>query len=389
MHFKAILRSDTPAGIKLLAPGTTIYFRSRDSRTRKSTSGRSRSSEWSSTEWTLKLPADGALGTYQIAAARERRVGPARERSRTVQETGRAPDRQRHFSRRGVSPAGFSRRRDARRRHAIAGASLTGTVTAAICSGRPWPNARSPGRPARSPVLGADHASSPSVSPTSGSCLPEIATAEIGYRARPRAPDDARRPTGSSRATLTTKTTVGILTVYTFEGDVEDVSRQHIAGRATFRSIRRPGTSAFDVRRTSSTSKTDSRPRSSRYRPDGTVVAGVTVQVDAQADSVAQRAPRRRAGVLYVGDRRARRSKPATGRSRPPTPRFRCRYLSRRAAISKITAVARTPKGTRRRRRPVLLAGRRLYRVGTIRSQPHRPRSGEAPPTSPATRLGS
>jgi hypothetical protein len=41
VHLKAILRSDTPAGMKLLTPGTVLQVSTRDSQSKKSTNARS------------------------------------------------------------------------------------------------------------------------------------------------------------------------------------------------------------------------------------------------------------------------------------------------------------------------------------------------------------
>ncbi len=69
IHFKAILRSDTPTGIRLLPAGTAVDVSVRDSQNKEVDKRTIKVGEWSSSEWTLKLPGDGALGTYRIKAS--------------------------------------------------------------------------------------------------------------------------------------------------------------------------------------------------------------------------------------------------------------------------------------------------------------------------------
>ena len=71
VHLKAILRSDTPTGVTLLAPGTLVDVSTRDSQSKEIDKRTVKVGDWSSAEWTLTLPADGALGNYQITAKRQ------------------------------------------------------------------------------------------------------------------------------------------------------------------------------------------------------------------------------------------------------------------------------------------------------------------------------
>src|SRR5207245_1577672 len=68
VHAKAVLRSDTPVGIQLLAPGTAAEISVRDSHDKEVDKRTVKVNEWSSAEWTMTLPGDGVLGTYRIAA---------------------------------------------------------------------------------------------------------------------------------------------------------------------------------------------------------------------------------------------------------------------------------------------------------------------------------
>ena len=68
VHFKAVLRSDSPSGIGMIPAGTPVHFSLRDSQNRNVDKRTLKVNEWSSAEWTFVLPADGALGTYRIVA---------------------------------------------------------------------------------------------------------------------------------------------------------------------------------------------------------------------------------------------------------------------------------------------------------------------------------
>jgi uncharacterized protein YfaS (alpha-2-macroglobulin family) len=66
VHFKAVLRTDTPTGMKLLPSGTKATIVIRDSQDREVDQRTVAVNEWSTAEWTWKVPSDGALGTYSI-----------------------------------------------------------------------------------------------------------------------------------------------------------------------------------------------------------------------------------------------------------------------------------------------------------------------------------
>ena len=68
VHFKAVLRHNTPDGIRLLASGTEVYLTVRDSRNRLVDERTVKVNAWSSGEWTFTLPANGALGNYAVRA---------------------------------------------------------------------------------------------------------------------------------------------------------------------------------------------------------------------------------------------------------------------------------------------------------------------------------
>jgi uncharacterized protein YfaS (alpha-2-macroglobulin family) len=70
VHVKAIVRDDTPAGMRLLPAGGTLDVVVRDSREREVDRRTVTVNRWSSAEWTWRVPAGAALGNYHIAMSR-------------------------------------------------------------------------------------------------------------------------------------------------------------------------------------------------------------------------------------------------------------------------------------------------------------------------------
>ncbi len=71
VHFKAILRQNTPGGIRLLRSGTPVAITLRDSQYRVVDERTVTVNDWSSAEWTMTLPGEGALGNYSVRAVLE------------------------------------------------------------------------------------------------------------------------------------------------------------------------------------------------------------------------------------------------------------------------------------------------------------------------------
>lgn len=68
VHFKAILRHNTPAGVKLLPANTDVVITTRDIRNNVVDERTIKLNGWSSAEWTLTLPTAGSLGSYSVRA---------------------------------------------------------------------------------------------------------------------------------------------------------------------------------------------------------------------------------------------------------------------------------------------------------------------------------
>ncbi len=242
VHLKAILRENTPSGVRLLQPGTSIFITIRDGQNRRVDERVVKVSGWSSADWTVTLPADGTLGTYSIRAILDAdRPKPRTPEARGARADAPDPGEDDYVAWgktvRGSFLVAAYRRPDFRvdvtlkGGSAIAGDQLAGTVTARYLFGAPMGARPVTWRYTKSPAYGAPEAITNTY--TSDRWL------FVGW------PDDERPESGDIRSDETTLSKSGTLPlkldttrgagipyVYTLEGDVEDVSRQHIANRA-------------------------------------------------------------------------------------------------------------------------------------------------------------
>jgi alpha-2-macroglobulin len=231
VHLKAILRGDAPGGIHLFPPSTPIYVTVRDSQSKVVDTRVVKLSEFSAAEWAFQLPADGSLGGYSVLASLDKPSEP-----QPGQEPGEdwASWRRRVF---GSFLVAAYRRPEFRvdvklsGEPAIAGTKLKGVVRAQYLFGAPMAN-----RPVRW-TYGVSPAFGPPAVVTEH--FPDerfaFATREDWEQARQVAADEAAL---DAKGTLTLDLETGLQAghpyQYTLEGEVEDVSRQKIAGRASF-----------------------------------------------------------------------------------------------------------------------------------------------------------
>ena len=228
VHFKAVLRSDSPTGVGMIPAGTAVYFSLRDSQNRHVDKRTLKVNEWSSVEWTFALPADGALGTYQVVADLNDKSAPA---DRSWEEGWVRPVA-------GTLLVAAYRRPDFRvdatlgSDSSVAGASLTGVVTAKYLFGSSMAKRRITWRATREPLCSAPADIAEHFTDTrfvfAGDCDHALGVEQVAGA------ETALDGNGQFTTTLATQVGLGRPYRYTVEGDVEDVSRQHIAGRASF-----------------------------------------------------------------------------------------------------------------------------------------------------------
>jgi uncharacterized protein YfaS (alpha-2-macroglobulin family) len=239
VHFKAILRSNTPTGIRLLPDGTAVFVSVRDSRDKLVDERTVKVNAWSAAEWTLTVPSDGALGSYFVSAILEsdRKKTPPkpgavaepeerdfRDYKKTV--TGsflvaayRRPDFRVDVTLTGASP--------------IAGDRLSGIVAARYLFGAPMGKRPAHWTFTRAPIYSAPAAITEKFPPERWTFV-GWSDQDSRTANRDMASDDSPlTAAGQLALDLDTDAKAGVPFSYTLEGDVEDVSRQHIANRAS------------------------------------------------------------------------------------------------------------------------------------------------------------
>src|SRR5207245_2403901 len=220
VHFKAILRADTAEGIRLLAASTALEVVVRDSQGEERDKRSLPVSEWSSAEWTWRLPEEAPLGHYEVAATvagQERAVSGS-----FLVAAYRRPD-----FRVDANLAGDS---------SLAGVKLKGVATGRYLFGAPmsgrdvrWTYSRQPLETVPDAVTDAfpleRYAFLDQESDEARARAPETLVSREGKL-------DAQ---GQIEMDLDTDLKAGRPMQYAVEGEVTDVSRQTIAGRASLR----------------------------------------------------------------------------------------------------------------------------------------------------------
>ena len=233
MHVKAIIRTDTPNGVRLMPAGSTLDIRVRDGRNREVDRRTVTLNRWSATEWNWTVPTDATLGNYSIRA-----LMPGTERPEGNDVSPPRPPQGEWLKQvSGNFLVAAYRRPDFRVDATLsssaptAGATLTGTVQARYLFGgsmgtRPikWSITRDVEYGVPAPIRER---------------FPEERFAFGYYPDRPGGTErtdgaDAKLDaSGALTVSAPTGQAVDLAYRYTLEGDVEDVSRQRIANRAS------------------------------------------------------------------------------------------------------------------------------------------------------------
>ena len=241
VHVKAILRRDTPDGIQLIPAGAALTVQMRDSRDKIVDARTVTTSAWSTAEWVARVPAEGALGEYQIAVSLDKSAfdPPA---PRPPDADGESSENEAGWLKivRGGFLVAAYRRPDFRVDANLAGDSgLAGGTLKAVVTGRYLFGAAMGNRPvawtySRSPMMTAPAAV---LAKYPANRFQFVGCCDEGVRfesAQLGAKTATLNAEGRLTLDLDTEASDGIPYQYSFEGDVEDVSRQHIAGSASF-----------------------------------------------------------------------------------------------------------------------------------------------------------
>lgn len=289
IHVKAVLRHNTPQGVRLLAAQTPVAITVRDSQNRIVDERTVRVNGWSSAEWTMTLPRDGALGSYSLRALLESDVRKAGTK-RTPAEDEDGDDFYLDYDKavHGSFLVAAYRRPDFRVDVTLTGgAAIAGDALKGVISARYLFGAAMGPRP-----VAWRYSKAPSF--TVPSAITERFSDDRWDFVGSRGYDDTERPErgdirreethlakdGSLALGLETKRDAGVPYTYSLEADVEDVSRQHIANRASI--TVHPAPWYIGVRRPASyfiQQKAGYQPQIVAVGLDGMPVAGVPVDV--------------------------------------------------------------------------------------------------------------
>ena len=224
VHVKAVVREDTPTGMRLVPPGRTLDVVVLGDRGKEADRRTVMVSQWSSVEWTWRVPAGAALGRYVIVMSRPG-TKPWTSQAQTI--TG------------GFLVAAFRRpdfRVDAALTAdpAVMGSTLRGTVAAkylfgGVLGARPvrWWFTRDTVQKAPDAIRERYPEDRYAIGYLPG--YYERHTGEMVLSGE----TDRLAADGRTIVALPTASEKGIAYSYTFEGDVEDVTGQHIANRAS------------------------------------------------------------------------------------------------------------------------------------------------------------
>jgi uncharacterized protein YfaS (alpha-2-macroglobulin family) len=254
VHIKAVLRSDTPTGMQLLPAGTKADVAITDSHNKEVDKRTITLGEWSSAEWTFKVPDEATLGTYSIAGAiAKQRLAASGEflvaayrRPEFRVDVTLAPHPQPLSPQAGrgepssasaspLAPRSGERVAEGRvRGEPVAGVVLDGKITARYLFGAPmsrrpvkWTYSKTPLFDVPANITDRFEAAGFTFLGYNNSI--DRATTTIESKTQKL---DA---SGELKLALETDVAAGWPYEYKLEGDVTDISRQHIAGRAPAR----------------------------------------------------------------------------------------------------------------------------------------------------------
>jgi hypothetical protein len=278
VHFKAILRHNTPSGVQLLPAGTPVVVTIRDGQNRLVDERKVTLTAWSSADWTMTLPENGTLGNYSLRAQLASAVKPSSPDRDGEQDDDYALRRNSTVF--GSFLVAAYRRPDFRvdvtlsGAPAIAGDSLRGTIMARYLFGSPMGTRPVSWRYRRSPVFTA----------------PTAITERFGedrwvFVARPR--HHARR-----------RCAVRLLTRGRRRGRLAAAHRQSRDGERPSGAVVCRRSPALVLQR----SQERSQQRVHRRRSQRPIGGRSPARSQAHAGAMAKRAPRGRQWLLRVGD---------------------------------------------------------------------------------------
>jgi uncharacterized protein YfaS (alpha-2-macroglobulin family) len=218
LHAKVVVRSDTPKGMQLLPAGTKVDIVVTDSHAKEVDKRTVTLNDWSSSEWTWTVPAESVLGEYavnaQIASQRlmvagDFLVAAYRRPEFRVDVTLKSPS-------------------------TIAGTKLDGTIIGKYLFGAPMSSRPVKWTYSKEPATDVPRAIRERFAEDQWEFL-----GEDSENQRASETINTKEPKlnakGELKLALDTDIAAGYPWNYKLEGNVTDISRQQIAGRASFR----------------------------------------------------------------------------------------------------------------------------------------------------------
>jgi uncharacterized protein YfaS (alpha-2-macroglobulin family) len=219
VHFKAVLRADTADGMRLLPEGTTVAVVLKDSQDKEIDKRTVALSAFGGADWAVKLPEDGPLGRYFVSAKVEgqrRSVG-----GDLLVAAYRKPEFRVDANVGGTDD--------------LAGAMLKGVVTGRYLFGAPMGGRQVKLRAGKSRLHDVPKAVRERFPEERYAFLREAWEEGGGWEEQELFTKEATLgPDGSISVDIPTDAKAGEPVAYTLEGEVTDVSRQTLAGRASF-----------------------------------------------------------------------------------------------------------------------------------------------------------
>jgi hypothetical protein len=248
VQVKAILRTDSASGIRLLPAGSTLDVRVMDTRSNEVDHRSVTVNRWSSAEWSWTIPANGTLGHYQVEVSA---AGSARPKRNDAAEYEPDMSWQQRVS--GGFLVAAYRRPDfsvdvtLKSDQVLAGATLSGGATGRYLFGGSMAKRPVKWSVTREAALGDIPAPIRERFPVEQyqfSYYPERLERE---QKRVAGADALLDASGHIAVSVPTDRALDIPYQYTLETDIEDISRQHIANRASV--VLHPASVYLGVRR--------------------------------------------------------------------------------------------------------------------------------------------
>ena len=245
IHFKAVLRHNTPTGVRLLPAGTPVVISVRDGEDRAVDTRTLKVTAWSSADWTMTLPKEGALGGYSVRAVLEADMPKPKPPEALRPGETPSPRHDDYVPYQKTVDGSFLvaayRRPDFRvdvtlgADTLLSGATLNGNIVAKYLFGAALGPRPVKWTYTRSLAYDVPKAIREKFGPSAWDFIGDVDLDEGRFAdARPIKTDETSLlRTGMLPLKLPTTHSQGVPWMYSLEGDVEDVSRQHIANRAS------------------------------------------------------------------------------------------------------------------------------------------------------------